>query len=139
MTARPLLLALTLLLAGCDIAALLADPKVAQKEADSKAIGGACRNGLRAIEDCYALNEKASKAAIYAGWREMDQYMRDNKLDGVAPVGLKPAAPAEEVITESKADKATEDGAKVKPKAKASTAAKSTEKPAADKAHTTGH
>jgi hypothetical protein len=131
MTARPLLLALTLLLAGCDIAALLADPKVAQKEADSKAIGGACRNGLRAIEDCYALNEKASKAAIYAGWREMDQYMRDNKLDGVAPVGVKPAAPAEEVITESKADKATEDGAKAKPKAKTSPSAKPAEKPAA--------
>ena len=134
MTARPLLLALTLLLAGCDIAALLADPKVAQKEADSKAIGGACRNGLRAIEDCYALNDKASKAAIYAGWREMDQYMRDNKLDGVAPVGVKPAAPAaEEVITESKPDKAAEDGAK--PKAKAKT--KPTEA-AADKAHA-GH
>ena len=134
MTARPLLLALTLLLAGCDIAALLADPKVAQKEADSKAIGGACRNGLRAIEDCYALNEKASKAAIYAGWREMDQYMRDNKLDGVAPVGVKPAAPAEEVITESKPDKAAEDGAKPKAKAKAKPAADA----AADKAHA-GH
>ncbi|MEY4736848.1 MAG: hypothetical protein RL302_1167 [Pseudomonadota bacterium] len=134
MTARPLLLALTLLLAGCDIAALLADPKVAQKEADSKAIGGACRNGLRAIEDCYALNEKASKAAIYAGWREMDQYMRDNKLDGVAPVGVKPAAPVEEVITESKPDKAAEDGAKAKPKAKTKPAADA----AADKAHA-GH
>ncbi|MDE2419385.1 MAG: hypothetical protein KGN32_16450 [Burkholderiales bacterium] len=101
MIARTSLLALTLLLAGCDIAALLADPKVAQREADAKAIGGACRNGLRAIEDCYALNEKASKAAIYAGWREMDQYMRDNKIEGVAPVGSKPSAP-EEVITESK-------------------------------------
>ena len=118
MFARILLLALTLLLAGCDIAALLADPKVAQREADAKAIGGACRHGLRSIEDCYALNEKASKAAIYAGWKEMDQYMRDNKIEGVAPVGLKPPGPVEEIITETKApDEAPK--SKAKPPSKA--------------------
>ena len=61
MTARIFLIAIALLLGGCDLAALLADPKVAQREADAKAIGGACRFGLRSIEDCYALNEKASK------------------------------------------------------------------------------
>jgi hypothetical protein len=129
MNARIPLLALALLLplvlAGCDnVEKLLADPKVAQKEADAKAIGGACRHGLRSIEDCYGLNEKASKAAIYAGWKEMDQYMRDNKIEGVAPVGVKPPAPVEEVITESKTDKAEKgdkaaaDMAKPKPKAK---------------------
>jgi hypothetical protein len=96
-------LALSFCLAGCDLQALLADPKVAQKEADAKAIGAACRHGLRSIEDCYSLNEKASRAAIFTGWKDMDQYMRDNKLEGVAPLGLKPpAAPAphEEVIVE---------------------------------------
>ena len=97
----------SLLLAGCDLEALLADPNVARKEADAKAVGGACRHGLRSIEDCYALNEKASRAAIFAGWKEMDQYMRDNKIEGVAPQGLKPppppVAPAEEVIDEPKA------------------------------------
>ena len=117
MIARTALLALTLLLGGCDIAALLADPKVAQREADAKAIGGACRHGLRSIEDCYSLNEKASKAAVYAGWKEMDQYMRDNKIEGVAPVGLKPAAPKEEMITEPKEEAVD---TKAKPKAKAS-------------------
>jgi hypothetical protein len=79
-----LVLALALPLAGCDIAAMLADPKVAQREADAKAVGGACRFGMRSIEDCYALNAKASKAAVFAGWKDMDQYMRDNKVDGVA-------------------------------------------------------
>jgi hypothetical protein len=96
----------TVLLAGCDLQALLADPKVAQKEADAKAVGGACRHGLRSIEDCYSLNEKASRSAIFAGWKEMDQYMRDNKIEGVAPQGLKPPpalAPVEEVIDEPKA------------------------------------
>ena len=51
------LLAATLLLGGCDLEALLADPKMVQKIADAKAIGGACRHGNRSIEDCYALNE----------------------------------------------------------------------------------
>ena len=106
--ARLLLLVSALLLAGCDLEALLADPKAVQKEADAKAIGGACRHGLRSIEDCYSMNEKASKAAIFAGWKDMDQYMRDNKIEGVEPKGLKPlpaAAPnamaaADDVVTE---------------------------------------
>lgn len=102
-----------LLLAGCDLEALLADPRVAQKEADAKAIGGACRHGLRSIEDCYSLNDKASRAAIFAGWKDMDQYMRDNKIEGIVPQGLKPPAPVapeEEVLV---------DESKAKPKASA--------------------
>ena len=106
-TSAALALVATLLLVGCDLEALLADPKIAQREADSKAVGGACRHGLRSIEDCYSLNEKASRAAIFAGWKDMDQYMRDNKIEGVVPQGLRPApptaAPAEEVIEEPKA------------------------------------
>ena len=41
----------------------------AAKEAEGKAIGSACRHAMRAIEDCYVLNPKAQKAAVYAGWR----------------------------------------------------------------------
>ena len=103
---RLLPLAFTLLLAGCDLQALLADPRVAQREADAKAIGSACRHGLRSIEDCYALNEKASKASVFAGWKEMDLYMRDNKIEGVAPLGIKPPPPLEEIVTETKEEKA---------------------------------
>lgn len=110
---RLLPITLTLLLAGCDLEALLADPRVAQREADAKAIGSACRHGLRSIEDCYALNEKASKAAVFAGWKEMDQYMRDNKIEGIAPSGLKPPPPQEEIVTETQEEK-------TKPAAKAS-------------------
>ncbi|MBK7000432.1 MAG: hypothetical protein IPH35_10810 [Rhodoferax sp.] len=107
---RPVLLALLLpLLAGCDVSALLADPKAAQKAADAKAVGNACRHGMRSIEDCYSLNEKMSKAAIFEGWKEMDQYMRENKIDGVEPKGLKPPPPpppppapkVEEIIEEN--------------------------------------
>jgi hypothetical protein len=117
MISRAALLALTLLLGGCDLAELLADPKVAQREADAKAIGGACRHGLRSIEDCYSLNERAAKAAVYAGWKEMDQYMRDNKIEGIAPVGLKPAGTKDEMITETKEEAADTAKPKAKPKA----------------------
>lgn len=71
-----------LLLAGCEIPGVWPDPRIAQREAEAKAVGGACRHALRGLEDCYTLNPKASKAAVFAGWKEMDQYMRENKLDG---------------------------------------------------------
>lgn len=104
-----------LLLSACDMLGLGPDPKIAQKEAEAKAIGGACRHGLRAIEDCYTLNKGINKAAIFDGWREMDTYMRENKIEGAKaeiapPIPLAPvAAPIEEVIQDTKA----------KPKAKA--------------------
>ena len=31
------------------------------------------------------MNEKADKAAIFAGWRDMNDYMRENKIDPVPP------------------------------------------------------
>lgn len=74
------------LLVGCEMpgdAAL--QQKLASIEADSRAIGSACKQAGRAIEDCYTLNPKASKAAIFAGWKDMNDYMRDNKLDIVKP------------------------------------------------------
>lgn len=104
MNARLLLLLIPLLLTGCDLEALLADPRVAQREADAKAIGGACRYGMRSIEDCYALNDKAAKSAVFAGWKDMDQYMRDNKVEGIRSAIAQPAAASEVMITEAKAD-----------------------------------
>ena len=59
----------------------------ARKEAEGKAVGGACRHAGRAIEDCFALNKRADKSAMFSGWREMNDYMRENKLDAVAPQG----------------------------------------------------
>ena len=99
------------LLAGCDQLGIeSASATHARSEADAKAIGSACRHAMRAIEDCYTLNPKAEKAAVHAGWREMDEYMRENKLEGVAPVVPRPdpaarkkaAAAAEDIIEEPK-------------------------------------
>lgn len=97
-----LLTLLGLMLAGCDQLGIESATQIAaQREADGKAIGGACRNAGRAIEDCYALNRKAEKAAVYAGWREMNDYMRENKMDVVTPQ-LTPA-PVTEVARASTA------------------------------------
>src|SRR5574343_2069519 len=78
--------AVALLLSGCEIPGVWPDPRIAQREEESKAIGGACRHALRGIEDCYTLNPKASKAAVFNGWKEMDAYMRENKIEGVPSV-----------------------------------------------------
>lgn len=96
---------------------MLADPKVAQREADAKAIGGACRYGMRSIEDCYALNAKAPKSAVFAGWKEMDQYMRDNKVDGV-PSKMDKADKSDEEPTKESPKEASKDKPAPEPKPK---------------------
>ncbi|MFY3384187.1 hypothetical protein [Paracidovorax sp. MALMAid1276] len=84
---RVLALSSLLLLTACDkIPGLGPDPRIAQREEEAKAIGGACRHALRGVEDCYTLNPKANKAAIFAGWKDMDAYMRENKLEGTPSV-----------------------------------------------------
>jgi hypothetical protein len=83
-------IASTVLLTGCDMlggALGIESPEkvAAAREADGKAIGGACRHAGRAIEDCYTLNKKADKSSVFAGWRDMNDYMRENKIESVAP------------------------------------------------------
>ncbi len=72
-------------LSGCDLFGESAEKLAAAKEAEGKAIGGACRHAGRAIEDCYSLNRKADKASVFAGWRDMNDYMRENKIEAVPP------------------------------------------------------
>ncbi len=76
-------------LTACDMLGVeSASATAARREAEGKAIGGACRHAGRAIEDCYGLNRKADKAAVFAGWREMNDYMRENKVETVVPQGV---------------------------------------------------
>ena len=110
----PALCALLALLSGCEQLGIESSANVkANKEADSKAIGGACRHAGRAIEDCYTLNKKGDKAAMYAGWREMSEYMRENKLEPVAPVikpeSLEPPKPPPPVVVAAPKDADDED------------------------------
>ena len=85
-------------LAGCDMIQQqmgIEDPiaKAARTDAEGKAVGGACRQSGRAIEDCYSIYSWLPKAPIYEGWRDMDAYMRDNKLETVVPQLPPVAAP----------------------------------------------
>ena len=111
---RPLiLLAILSTLAGCDQLGLeAASVTAARVEADGKAVGAACRHGGRAIEDCFTLNTRVDKAAIYAGWRDMDDYMRENKLEAVVPTlgpGGKKTADADDAASDTaKADAGTD-------------------------------
>ena len=85
MLARLMIISVTALaLGGCEIPGIYPDPKVVQREADAKATGGGCRHALRGLEDCYTMNPKAPRAAVFTGWKEMDQYMRENKIEGTA-------------------------------------------------------
>lgn len=95
----------TSLLAGCDLLGIeTASQVAARKEAEGKAIGSACRHAVRSVEDCFRSNPKAGKAAVFAGWKEMDQYMRENEIVGMpnepAPSKETPKAdePIEEII-----------------------------------------
>lgn len=94
------IIATALLLAGCDLLGLGPDPRIAQRDADGRAIGAACRHAMRGIEDCYRLNERAPKTAVFEGWKEMDQYMRENKIEGAPSTLAAPAASGDEMLTD---------------------------------------
>src|SRR5262245_34851847 len=106
-----------------------AEAAAARREADGKAIGGACRHAGRAIEDCYLLNRRADKSAVYAGWREMNDYMRENKLEPVVPQ-LNPETVAQVADAEPKKSPRNGDKAAEKDKGVDQPAEKATDKPA---------
>ena len=85
---RLYLLLLLLPLTACDQIAALDGSKA--READGVAVGSACRQAGRAIEDCFTMNPDAPKASVFAGWKEMNDYMVQNKLDTVKPEIARP-------------------------------------------------
>ena len=118
-----LLILALLTLSGCDQVAQkmgMEDPakKEARLEPDGKAVGSGCRQSGRAIEDCYAIYSWLPKSAVFAGWREMDEYMRENKLETIVPQLPPPEGPG---------------GARKKKKVAPTTEGSEEAKPAADK------
>lgn len=98
---RPALLLLVFAaLSGCDQLGLN-DAKNAETE--GKAIGAACRHSGRALEDCYQLNPSVPKAAIFFGWKEMNNYMTEQKIEIVKPM-LPPQLP--KTLKDKKSDSA---------------------------------
>lgn len=89
------------LLAACDRLGM-PDPAVeaARKDADARATGSACRHAGRGIEDCYSQNPDSARAPVYAGWKEMNDYMRENKIEEVKPAASASSASAKSVSAE---------------------------------------
>ncbi|MDP1524325.1 MAG: hypothetical protein Q8M20_00820 [Rhodocyclaceae bacterium] len=93
------------LLAGCDQLGLETPAQLAAvKEAEGRAVGGACRHSGRALEDCYTLNPKAQKAAVFTGWRDMDAYMRENNIE-VVPAQIPKTEKKKATVKDEAADK----------------------------------
>ena len=88
----PFLLLLPFLLAAgaCDQIAVLDGTKA--READAIAVGSACRQSGRALEDCFVMYPDSPKAQVFAGWKEMNDYMTSNKIDVVVPSLVKAEA-----------------------------------------------
>ena len=107
-----------------------AEAVAARREADGKAVGGACRHAGRAIEDCYTLNRRADKAAVYAGWREMNDYMRENRLEPVAPtLSTETLAQADAEGKRSRAEKSADKSAEKSSEKGGEKTEKSSDKP----------
>lgn len=98
MNPRPFLsLLLFPLLTGCDmIYDVLEIPNPSKEaevaESEGKAVGSACRHAGRSLEDCYVLNPAAQKAAVFRGWKEMNDYMIQNNMQ-VVPSQFTPTTP----------------------------------------------
>ncbi len=87
---RPILLPVFALLlstlTACEQLGITDPAKLAEaKDAEGKAIGSACRHAGRALEDCYTLNPGALKASVFNGWKDMNDYMAQNKIETVKP------------------------------------------------------
>jgi hypothetical protein len=66
---------------------------VNKQQANGKAIGAACRHSGRALEDCYRRNGRVPKADIFAGWKDMNEYMQQKKIEVIqAPEDEAPVA-----------------------------------------------
>lgn len=117
-------------LAGCDQLGIdTPAAEAAREEAEGKAIGGACRQSGRALEDCYQINRRAPKAAIFSGWRDMDAYMRENKIEEI-----KPESAAKPATEQAAAPAAAKDAAAPAPAKPAEGAETPAAKPATAKA-----
>lgn len=112
-------------------------------EAEGKAVGAACRHAGRALEDCYQFNPKAPKAAVFAGWKEMNDYMTEQKLEVIKPTvppslpkaKKKPAAETEEDEASAKPDEDKEtDASAPSPKHSDEKAGEASDKPTDEKA-----
>lgn len=80
------------LLGGCGAREMLSGQAAEDKRvsAEAAAVGGACRQSGRSVESCFERNKGLEKAGALKGWREMDEYLRDNKIAAQQPASTMP-------------------------------------------------
>jgi type IV secretory pathway VirB10-like protein len=81
------MLALSFTLGGCDYVASFTKPKQTPEEAKAEgiALGAGCRQAGQSLEDCYQRNPDKLKAGIFAGWKDMHEYMAAKNIPTVVP------------------------------------------------------
>lgn len=72
-------------LSGCDYVKSMFTPKSQEEQyEDGVALGAGCRQAGQTLEECYTLNPKSMKSGIYAGWKEMHEYMAAMNIKSAA-------------------------------------------------------
>ncbi|MCA1323283.1 hypothetical protein [Herbaspirillum sp. alder98] len=94
--------AVTLSLSACDYIGSFSKPKQTPEEAKAEgiALGAGCRQAGQSLEDCYTRNPEALKAGIFAGWKDMHEYMAAKNIQNSTPPA--PPTPAPEAAKDSK-------------------------------------
>jgi hypothetical protein len=113
-SARVVLIAgLTFGLAGCDYVNTMFAPKSQEEQREEgMALGAGCRQAGQTLEDCYTRNPDSLKSGIYAGWKEMHEYMAAMNID-TANKGDAAADPIRQIL-----DPASDKAASPAPRAK---------------------
>jgi hypothetical protein len=103
--------AVTLSLSACDYIGSFSKPKQTPEEAKAEgiALGAGCRQAGQSLEDCYTRNPEALKAGIFAGWKDMHEYMAAKNIQNSTPPP--PPAPAPDAAKDGKDSKDGKDGA----------------------------
>ncbi|MBB5391798.1 MULTISPECIES: hypothetical protein [unclassified Herbaspirillum] len=85
-------------LSACDYISSFAKPKQTPEEAKAEgiALGAGCRQAGQTLEDCYQRNPDALKAGIFAGWKDMHEYMAAKNIQTVTPPPPPPPEPAKD-------------------------------------------
>lgn len=113
------MLALCMTLSACDYFQKSKSAKTPEElMAEGVALGAACRQVGQSLETCYARNPKGLKEGIFAGWKEMHEYMATKNLETLEPSSSKDDARHERVKEKEKEreERAKERGKELKEK-----------------------
>jgi len=99
------ILALSLSLGACDYVTSFTKPKRTPEEikAEGIAVGAGCRQVGQSLEECYQHNPDSLKAGIFAGWKDMHEYMAAKNIQTVEPPAAVPPPPPELTDAEKEA------------------------------------